>query len=144
MMQLKSLFAAAIVATAAMSTPVFADDFRTKAPTGAEVYFISPADGATVSSPVTVKFGLRNLGVAPAGIEKEKTGHHHLLINQKLENYAEPIPADDKHKHFGGGQTEATVELPSGTHTLQLVIGDHNHIPHDPPIESAVITVTVK
>lgn len=127
-----------------IATPAFADDHQTKAPEGAKVYFIAPADGATVSSPVTVKFGLSGMGVAPAGVEKEKTGHHHLLINQKLEDYEQSIPADENHRHFGGGQTETSVELPSGTHTLQLVVGDHNHVPHAPPIESATITITVK
>ncbi len=117
---------------------------RTKAPEGAEVYFIEPANGATVSNPVTVKFGLKGMGVAPAGVEKENTGHHHLLIDQKLEDYNAPIPADDTHVHFGGGQTEATITLPAGQHTLQLLVADHNHIPHDKPIESEVITITVK
>lgn len=121
----------------------FADD-RTKAPEGAKVYFIEPTNGATVSNPVTIKFGLAGMGVAPAGVEKEKTGHHHLLIDQKLEDYNAPIPADDAHKHFGGGQTEATITLSPGKHTLQLLLADHNHIPHDKPIESEVITVTVK
>ncbi|MEM1306542.1 MAG: DUF4399 domain-containing protein [Pseudomonadota bacterium] len=127
-----------------VGTPALANDQRTEAPEGAKVYFIAPADGATVSSPVTVKFGLSGMGVAPAGVERDGTGHHHLLINQKLEDYAQPIPADDNHRHFGGGQTEANIELPAGTHTLQLVVGDHNHVPHAPPIESATITITVK
>lgn len=114
------------------------------APEGTKVYFISPEDGATVSSPVVVKFGLSGMGVAPAGVEKEGTGHHHLLIDTKLENYDEAVPSDDNHRHFGGGQTETSVELSPGEHTLQLILGDHNHIPHDTPIESEVITVTVE
>lgn len=117
---------------------------RTPAPEGAKVYFIEPQNGAEVSSPVKVKFGLSGMGVAPAGIDKHGTGHHHILINQKLESYEDAIPADDTHKHFGGGQTEATLDLPPGEHTLQLVVGDHNHIPHQPPIESEIITITVK
>ncbi|MEO1204895.1 MAG: DUF4399 domain-containing protein [Pseudomonadota bacterium] len=117
---------------------------QTPAPEGAKVYFIAPENGAEISGPVTIKFGLSGMGVAPAGTEKPKTGHHHVLINQKLESYEDPIPADDTHKHFGGGQTEATLDLPAGTHTLQLVLGDMNHIPHAPPIESEVITITVK
>ena len=123
---------------------VLADSHRTKSPDGAKVYFIEPADGASVSGPVTVKFGLEGMGVAPAGTEKKNTGHHHLLINQKLEDYDAPIPADKKHVHFGGGQTQTTVKLEPGTYKLQLVLGDQNHIPHDKPIESEVISITVK
>ena len=117
---------------------------QTAAPEGAKVYFIEPKDGAEVSGRVTVRFGLSGMGVAPAGTEKAKTGHHHLLINTKLDDYENPIPADDNHKHFGGGQTETTIELPAGKHTLQLVLGDHNHVPHKPVVESDVITITVK
>ena len=117
---------------------------QTASPPGAKVYFISPADGAEVSGPVVVKFGLAGMGVAPAGVEKDKTGHHHLLIDQKLADYAAAIPADDMHKHFGGGQTETTVTLPPGKHTLQLILADQNHVPHKPVVESAVITITVK
>ena len=118
----------------------------TPAPEGASVYFIGLEDGATVSSPVTVRFGLEGMGVAPAGTDKAGTGHHHLLINESLEgNELEaPIPADDQHVHFGGGQTQTTIDLPPGTHTLQLVVGDMNHIPHDPPIMSERIEVTVE
>lgn len=117
---------------------------QTAAPDGAKVYFIAPTDGAEVSNPVQVRFGLSGMGVAPAGVEKAKTGHHHLLIDTKLEDYSAPVPADDNHKHFGGGQTETTVELSPGQHTLQLILADHNHIPHQPPVESEVITITVK
>lgn len=119
---------------------------ETPAPEGAEVYFIGIEDGATVLNPVTIKFGLKGMGVAPAGTEKEKTGHHHLLIDETLEGAEldEPIPADDHHKHFGGGQTEVTLDLPSGAHTLQLVLGDWSHIPHNPPVMSERITVTVE
>ncbi|MEO3430207.1 DUF4399 domain-containing protein [Pelagibius sp. CAU 1746] len=120
---------------------------ETSAPEGAELYFISPQDGATVSSPVTVRFGLKGMGVAPAGTEKEKTGHHHLLIDAPAPGGAalnEPIPADDHHKHFGGGQTETGIELAPGEHSLQLVLGDWSHIPHNPPVMSERITITVK
>lgn len=120
---------------------------ETPAPAGAEVYFIAPQDGATVSSPVTVRFGLKGMGVAPAGVEKEHTGHHHLLIDTEAPSGAalnEPLPADDRHKHFGGGQTETIVELAPGTHTLQLLLGDWSHIPHNPPVMSEKITITVK
>lgn len=128
----------------AAGSTALADGHRTKAPAGAEVYIISPADGATVSSPVTVKFGLKGMGVAPAGVEKAKTGHHHLLIDTQLEDYDNPIPSDDKHRHFGGGQTEVTVDLPAGEHSLQLLVGDHNHVPHMPPIESKPISINVQ
>lgn len=108
-------------------------------------YIISPADGETVTSPVTVKFGLQGVGVAPAGVERENTGHHHLLIDlDKLPALDKPIPADDQHVHFGGGQTETTVELEPGEHTLQLLLGDHLHRPHTPPVMSKKITITVE
>lgn len=108
------------------------------------VYFISPADGEVVHSPVLVKFGLHGMGVAPAGIEKDNTGHHHLLINlETLPALDKPLPADDQHKHFGGGQTEAYIELAPGTHTLQLLFADFSHIPHDPAIISKPITIHV-
>lgn len=117
----------------------------TKAPAGAEVYIISPKDGATVGQEVTVTFGLKGMGVAPAGVKKEGTGHHHLLID-----VAEPvatgqvIPKDDNHVHFGNGQTETTIKLKPGTHTLQLELADENHIAFDPVIVSKKITVHVK
>ncbi len=136
--RLITLLAAAFV----LSAPALAGE--TPSPPGAKAYIISPADGATVSNPVTVVFGLKGMGVAPAGTEKEKTGHHHLLINVDNVSMDEPLPADDQHRHFGGGQTEVTLELPAGTHTLQILLGDHNHIPHNPPIMSEKITVTVK
>lgn len=117
---------------------------KTPAPAGAKAYIISPADGETVSSPVTVKFGLQGMGVAPAGIEKAKTGHHHLIIDAPLPPTDEGIPADENHKHFGGGQTEVTLELKPGEHTLQMLLGDHNHIPHNPPVASTVVRITVK
>jgi hypothetical protein len=111
---------------------------------GARAYIISPKDGETVSSPVTVRFGLRGIGVAPAGVEREHTGHHHLLINvQQLPDMDKPIPADDQHRHFGGGQTEVTLELPPGEHKLQLLLGDHFHVPHNPPVLSEPIIIKV-
>ena len=118
---------------------------RSPAPEAAALYFISPGPGETVGSPVTVRFGLSGMGVAPAGIEKENTGHHHLLIDlDEPPAMGLPIPSDDRHRHFGGGQTEVSLELPPGEHTLQLLLGDHNHVPHDPPLISRKITVTVK
>jgi len=118
---------------------------RTPSPEGVQLYIISPADGEMVSSPVTIRFGLKGMGVAPAGIEKQNTGHHHLLIDIASRPVLDkPLPADSQHKHFGGGQTEATIELSPGKHTLQLILGDKNHIPHDPPVLSKKITITVK
>lgn len=134
----------ALFLAGAAVTPVLAADSGTASPAGAAVYFIEPADGTTVSSPVMIKFGLRKMGVAPAGVEKAKTGHHHLIIDTKLADYSSSIPGDDNHKHFGGGQTETSVELKPGKHTLQLIVGDHGHVPHNPPVQSKVITVTVK
>ncbi|MEP1200195.1 DUF4399 domain-containing protein [Tateyamaria sp.] len=133
-----------------MSTSLWAQG--TPAPENATVYFVGLADGDTVSSPVTVVFGLEGMGVAPAGTEKENTGHHHLLLNRPpigegeegAEELEYGLPADDNHIHFGGGQTQTTIELPAGTHTMQLVLGDLNHIPHSPPVASEVITITVE
>ena len=116
-----------------------------KAPEGAKVYFIEPADGATLPSTFTVKFGLSGMGVAPAGIEKENTGHHHILVDMaELPDMTQPLPANDHVKHFGGGQTETTLTLEPGEHTLQLLLGNHNHVPHDKPVISDKITVTVE
>ena len=108
------------------------------------VYIIEPKDGATVSNPVRVVFGLRNMGVAPAGVNHLNTGHHHLLIDTDLPRLDQPIPATDKIRHFGGGQTETRLILLPGTHTLQLLIGDYAHMPHNPPIASEKVTITVK
>lgn len=110
---------------------------------GARVYFISPRDGAHISGPVTVRFGLQGMGVAPAGTDKPGTGHHHLIIDSPLPPLDEAIPKDGLHRHFGGGQTETILNLPAGTHSLQLLLGDMNHIPHQPPLYSKKITVTV-
>jgi len=116
-----------------------------KAPAGAGVYFISPQDGATVPATFTVRFGLKGMGVAPAGVAKENTGHHHLLIDAKqLPAAGQPIPNDAQHRHFGGGQTQTTLTLPPGTHTLQLELGDANHVPFDPALVSKRITVQVQ
>lgn len=118
---------------------------RTAAPAGAELYFIAPADGASVEQEFTVRFGLKGMGVAPAGVTADKTGHHHLLIDvAELPPLNLPLPNDERHRHFGGGQTEATIKLPPGKHTLQLILGDALHIPFEPPVVSPKITVTVK
>jgi hypothetical protein len=133
-------------AAAAILFPTAAAVAQTAAPPGASVYFINIKDKQTVTSPFKVQFGLSGMGIAPAGVEKDKTGHHHLLIDTKLtdEEAKAPLPADKQHMHFGGGQTEATITLPPGQHTLQLVLGDWSHVPFSPPIVSPVITVTVK
>lgn len=145
-MLISATFAAAITATAALAggeTPSNPD---------AVLYFVNLEDGQTVTSPVQVNFGLRGMGVAPAGTEAEMTGHHHLLVDRpplgegedgalELEN---GLPSDENHLHFGGGQTETTIELPPGQHTLQLVLGDAGHVPHSPPVVSDVITITVE
>ena len=134
-------FTAVVLAAGAVS----AEGPRTKSPAGAEVYIISPQDGATVTSPVTVRFGLKGMGIAPAGIQMESTGHHHLLIDaDALPPEGQPLPNDARHLHFGKGQTETTLTLPPGRHTLQLILGDHLHIPHQPVVASEPITVTVK
>lgn len=117
---------------------------RRPAPAGAAAYIIEPADGAVVESPVRVLFGLAGAGVAPAGIQHEDAGHHHLLIDTDLPALDAPIPADANHVHFGGGQTETEIELAPGTHTLRLLLGDERHVPHDPPIMSAEITIEVR
>ncbi len=118
---------------------------RTPAPTGAVVYIISPSHGEVVRSPVVVKFGLKGMGVAPAGVDKINTGHHHLLIDvTKTPSSDAALPSDIHHRHYGGGQTEATILLSPGNHILQLIMGDRNHVPHDPPIISESITITVE
>jgi len=118
---------------------------QTPSPPGAKVYFINLKDGQELTSPFLVQFGLSGVGVAPAGVEKPNTGHHHLLIDTTLspDQLKAPIPMDDTHKHFGNGQTEAMITLPPGKHTLQLVLGDWSHVPHVPPVMSDVITITV-
>ena len=114
------------------------------APEDAFAYIVYPNDGDIIpGGDFVVLFGLHNLGVAPAGIEKQSTGHHHLLVNTDLPPLDEEIPADDNHIHFGRGQTEYMIQLPKGKHTLQLLLGDHNHVPHTPPVMSERITITV-
>ena len=134
----------AVTALALAASLAWAQD-RTPSPPGAEAYIISPKDGAKVSGPVTVRFGLKVMGIAPAGVKFDNTGHHHLLIDTDVPaDLSAPIPAvPDKVVHFGKGQTETTVTLPPGKHTLQLVLGDQNHVPHNPPVISKKITITV-
>ncbi|WP_286191905.1 DUF4399 domain-containing protein [Roseomonas genomospecies 6] len=126
------------------STPDAAKSGRTAAPKDAYLYIGWPNDGETVRGRFKVWFGLRNFGVAPAGVRKENTGHHHLLVDTDLPPMDEPIPNNRNYVHFGKGQTETYLELPPGRHTLQLLMGDAEHIPHDPPILSKKITITVR
>jgi hypothetical protein len=119
---------------------------RMAAPAGAEVYFIAPQNGAKLHGPVTVKFGLKGMGIAPAGVKFDNTGHHHLLIDTDIKdiNLDAPLPLSDKVLHFGKGQTETVLTLSPGKHTLQLVLGDYTHIPFDPALTSKQITITVE
>jgi Domain of unknown function (DUF4399) len=111
---------------------------------GAKVFIVEPKDGAIVTNPITVKFGIEGMDIAPAGSDTPNSGHHHLFIDTVLEDTTNPIPMDDQHKHFGKGQTETTIELKPGVHTLQLVLGDKNHMPHVPAVASETVSVTVK
>ena len=127
-----------------MAASAFAAD-RIAAPAGAEVYFIAPQNGAKVHSPVTIKFGLKGMGIAPAGIKFDNTGHHHLLVDTDVSELKldAPMPATDKIVHFGKGQTETTLTLTPGKHTLQLIFADYLHQSFDPPLTSKKITITV-
>ncbi|MEQ8232178.1 MAG: DUF4399 domain-containing protein [Gammaproteobacteria bacterium] len=133
----------AVSAFGALASHVAAAE-RAAPPAGAELYFIAPMNGAQLTSPVRVQFGLRGMGVAPAGVEMPDTGHHHLLVNaDPLPDLAQPLPSSDSVRHFGKGQTETELELAPGTYTLQLVLGDARHVPFDPPLMSGTITITV-
>jgi len=117
---------------------------RQPAPPGALVYFHYPIDGLSVPERFTVRIGLRGMGVAPAGVNQARTGHHHVLIDTDPGPPGQPIPSDYNNIHLGNGQTEVVVTLPKGRHTLQLLVGDHMHIPHNPPVMSPKITVNVR
>lgn len=117
---------------------------RTPSPEGARVYFITPADGDTVANPLTIEFGIEGMSVVRAGVEEAASGHHHLVIDAELPPLDAPIPASDQYIHFGDASTSTTIELEPGEHTLQLILGDYRHIPHDPPVTSGVITITVE
>ena len=146
----KKLLAATGLAIALVTAPALAGD--TPSAPGAKAYFINLKDGDTVTGPVKVLMGLSGMGIAPAGTEKENTGHHHLLTNRAAfgegaddaDMTETGIYADDNHRHFGGGQTEVTLDLPAGEHTLQLLLGDLFHVPHDPVVKSEHITIVVK
>ena len=143
-----ALATAAAIALCA-SAPALAQS--TSSPEDARVFFANLEDGAAVQSPVQIEFGIEGMEVVPAGTEQAGSGHHHLLIDRApfgegptaAEDPIYPLPADDNHIHFGGGQTSVELELDPGTHTLQLVMGDHNHVPLDPPVTSEVIQVEV-
>lgn len=130
------------VVESATATPV-ARAGRHPSPPGAKVYFVYPKSGSYVAPTTIIRFGLINMGVAPAGFEKVNTGHHHVLVDTELPPFDQPIPNDFNHLHFGAGQTEAKISLPLGKHKLQLLLADENHVPHDPPIYSEPINVTV-
>ena len=117
---------------------------RTASVEGAEVFFITPADGATVGNPISIEFGIAGMDVVKAGNDQSNSGHHHLLIDTDLPDLGLPIPADEHHVHFGDGSTNTQISLPPGEHTLQMLLGDHRHIPHNPPLTSAQITITVE
>ena len=142
---LSSILLATVLATGALAG-------ETPSPDGAMQYIVNLKDGDTVKSPVKVIFGLAGMGVAPAGVEKKNTGHHHILLDRAplgegpdgKDELDTNLASDDNNLHFGGGQTETTLELAPGKHTLQLVLGDHNHVPHNPPVHSDVITITVE
>ena len=117
---------------------------RSASADSASVFFITPHDGDTVSNPVQIEFGVNEMTIVKAGVAAEHSGHHHLLVDTALPDPALPIPADANHIHFGDGSTSTEISLDPGEHTLQLLLGDHLHIPHDPPVSSEVITITVE
>jgi hypothetical protein len=132
----------AVEAAPAMAEPAALP--RTASPDGARVFFISPADGATVTSPVHIEFGLEGMSVVAAGVNDANSGHHHLLVDTGLPDLGLPVPADAQHIHFGDASTSTSLALEPGEHTLQLLLGDYLHIPHEPPVSSEVITITVE
>ncbi|MFC6635321.1 DUF4399 domain-containing protein [Microbulbifer taiwanensis] len=144
-------YRSAILASALLFAPLLhaGDDAQAKlvseAPADAKVYIISPQDGEKVARTFTVKFGLSGMGVAPAGVDRKNTGHHHLLIDvDEMPDMTKPLPASDNLIHYGGGQTETEITLPPGKHTLQLVLGNYLHIPFKPPVMSEKITIVVE
>ncbi|MFM0294089.1 DUF4399 domain-containing protein [Paraburkholderia sp. RL17-383-BIF-A] len=142
----KIIAAAALVMSAALASPNVVIAGTTPAPAGAHAYIGYPNDGQVVpaNKPFKVWFGLRYMGVAPKGVKYPNTGHHHLLIDTDLPPMDQEIPSDRNHLHFGAGETETTIQLPPGKHTLQLLMGDDMHIPHNPPVYSKKITVIAR
>ncbi len=142
---MKKLIVTSILCLGMMTTAFSAEPIKSTSPGNAKAYIIAPTDGQTVSQTFKVVFGLSGMGVAPAGIEKDNTGHHHLLIDtEELPDMNMPLPATDHIKHFGSGQTETELTLSPGKHTLQLLLGNFAHIPHDKPVLSEKITITVE
>lgn len=143
---MKKLISIIMLLSTTYIVPAYADSMISTSPEGANTYFISPQDGEVVGKTFSVKFGLSGMGVAPAGVDKKNTGHHHLLIDadESTVDMAKPLPGSNNLKHFGKGQTETELTLPSGQHTLQLLLGNHLHIPHDKAVMSKKITITVK
>ncbi|KXF82590.1 DUF4399 domain-containing protein [Enterovibrio coralii] len=134
---LLTLFSVCLMPTSAVSA--------TPSSPKAKLYFVAPSDGEIVPETFKVVFGLKGMTIAPAGDNQPNSGHHHLLINvDSLVDFSLPLPATDNIRHFGGGQTETLLTLPKGKHTLQLLLGDHLHIPHDKPVMSEKITITVR
>jgi hypothetical protein len=139
-----ALFLLAAAALADTAAPAPSTLPRSKPPAGAIAYFIAPKDGDTVSGPVTVVMGLKGMGVAPAGMQHADTGHFHLIVDADLPPADQPIPKDETHLHFGGGQTQTVLSLKPGKHTLQILMGDFQHLSFDPPVASEKITIMVK
>ena len=140
---LRAMIFATLAAAVLWISPVFAA--KTPSPKNAEVYIIWPRDGTVLDGgKLWVRMGLKNMGVCPKGVDMPNVGHHHLLIDADLPPLAEQIPSDRNHLHFGAGETEARIELLPGKHTLQLLLGDHDHIPHDPPVYSKRISIIVR
>ena len=141
---MRTLLVIALILAAPLAAPLAAAQERTPSPPGAKVFIIAPKNGATVHNPFTVKFGLKGMVIAPAGTKAENSGHHHLLIDSDPPaDTNAPLPATDKIVHFGKGQTETSLTLSPGKHTLQLLFADAMHIPHNPPVMSKKITITV-
>ncbi len=140
-----SLFCLTVASWIIAPAVALANDYTSSAPADAAVYLITPQDGDIVPSTFTIRFGLSGMGIAPAGVDQKNTGHHHLLVDlDTLPDLHEALAATEHIKHFGGGQTETTLTLPSGEHTLQLLLANYAHIPHDPPVVSEPITITVE
>lgn len=139
---LRAMVIAALAVGVLWMSPVFA---RTASPKNAEVYIIWPPDGTVIEGgKLWVRMGLKNMGVCPKGVNLPNVGHHHLLIDTDLPAMDQQIPSDRNHLHYGAGETEARIELPPGKHTLQLLLGDQDHIPHDAPVYSKRISITVR
>ncbi|MGH8495650.1 MAG: DUF4399 domain-containing protein [Gammaproteobacteria bacterium] len=126
------------------TAPAAAEPARTPSPDGARVYFESPRDGDVVTSPVRFEFGAESVDIVPAGTARAASGHHHLIIDAELPDLSQPIPATQNYRHFGDGSTSAEIELPPGEHRLRLLLGDHLHVPHEPPVMSEPVTIVVE